>query len=102
MSKGIGIEYINLRNQKFHNEQKAFYVRSYEQKQKMPRYYKEKFFSKHEISENSKRAKAEAEKADNKEFKKLLDAGENPAFYKSSQVQDQIRKTKNITKNKKL
>lgn len=99
-SKGIG--QIYLQNNKYHVSNKNLSVKYNGRTQRLPRYYKDKMFSK--ISSESI-AKSDENKFIFEEItlqEAREKAGYNPALYRLEQTENTIRKSKNSLKKEKL
>jgi hypothetical protein len=70
MSKGLGSNYIDKRKT-YHQSTRTFYVTKEGFKQSMPRYYKERIFTKNQLKRLAMLAKHEAEKAEDKDIKRI-------------------------------
>lgn len=99
---GIGFEYIN-RMQDWHQADQRFFVQKPDGvKQGIPRYYRDKIFSKTDKEEQSIKIQSEIDRIENEKLFNTFAKGENPFVNELLQKEDKTRKLKNVIKKGKL
>lgn len=102
ISKSLGIDYVST-HKKFHRETGRFYVEMEEgKKYPLPRYYKEKIFTKNQIRKHAKETQKNLDEIEitRQEFHEKR--GENPFHHEMETNQQKIEKITNNSKSKKV
>lgn len=96
---GIGFNYVE-RMQDWHQDDQRFYaVKAGGEKVALPRYYKDKIFSKTDKEENFIKQQMEMNRIENEKIFNTFAKGENPFVNELLRKEDSERKLKNLRKN---
>jgi hypothetical protein len=103
LKPAIGMRYVQ-KNIKHHRDNAKFYVNGTKpgKKQRLPRYYRDKMFSKDEVEMYSDKLQFEFDERTDKRQKKLFKKGINPFLYETTLTENKRRRINKNSKKVKL